>query len=208
MRRETRKKICPEAYQKNDMIFSDRDLKLAIKEGRVSFDPELDKDQIGPASIDLRLDNIFKFFRIDKFSFLDTKEPLPKNFMDAVSLKDNERFIIHPGSFILASTKEYVRIGDEVVATVEGKSSLARMGILVHTAGYIDPGFEGNITLEISNQSNVPVAIYPNMYICQLAVSTLSSKAEIPYGKRRKSLYYKQKGPTETDTRNLFKPKK
>ncbi len=190
------------------MIFSDKDLKLAIKERRLFFSPKLDKDQIGPASIDLRLDNIFKFFRIDKFSFLDTKQPLPKNFMDEVRLKDSERFIIHPGSFILAGTKEYVGVGEDIVATVEGKSSLARMGILVHTAGFIDPGFEGNITLEISNQSNVPVALYPNMYICQIAVSPLSSKAETPYGKRKKSLYYKQRGPTETDTRNLFKSKK
>ncbi len=190
------------------MIFSDKDLKIAIREGKISFFPKLDSDQIGPASIDLRLDNIFKFFRIDKFSFLDIREPLPKNFMDEIKLKDNERFIIHPGSFILASTKEYVSVGDDVVANVEGKSSLARMGILVHTAGYIDPGFEGNITLEISNQSNVPVALYPNMYICQIAVSSLTSKAEVPYGKRGKSLYYKQKGPTQTDTRNLFKRKR
>lgn len=189
------------------MIFSDKDLKLAIKEGRISFAPKLDKDQIGPASIDLRLDNVFKFFRIDKFSFLDVKQPLPKNFMDEIRLKDSDRFIIHPGSFILASTKEYISVGNDVVANVEGKSSLARMGILVHTAGYIDPGFEGNVTLELSNQSNVPVALYPNMYICQIAVSSLTSEAEVPYGKRRKSLYYKQKGPTQTDTRNLFKPR-
>ena len=190
------------------MILSDRDLKKVIKEGKISFSPELDRDQIGPSSIDLRLDNIFKFFRIDKFSFLDTKEPLPKNFMDKAVLKDQDKFILHPGSFILASTKEYVKIGDELVMTVEGKSSLARMGILVHTAGFVDPGFEGNITLEISNQSNVPVALYPNMYICQVAVTRLTSPAEVPYNKRRKSLYFKQKGPTETDTRNLFGKRK
>ena len=101
---------------------------------------------------------------------------------------DNEPFIIHPGSFIIASTIEYMKVPDDLVITVEGKSSLARMGILVHTAGYVDPGFEGTITLEISNQSNVAVAIYSGMYICQLAVNKLTSPSENPYNKR-KNLY-------------------
>ncbi|OGY58804.1 MAG: dCTP deaminase, partial [Candidatus Colwellbacteria bacterium RIFCSPHIGHO2_12_FULL_43_12] len=119
-------------------------------------------------------------------------------------LKDDEPFIIHPGNFVLASTKEYVKLGDDVAMKVEGKSSLARMGILVHTAGFVDPGFEGTLTLEISNQSNVAVALYPNMYICQVAVYRLSSPAETPYNKRKKSLYLKQKQPTEVRTKNLF----
>lgn len=185
-------------------MLSDRDLKKSIKEGKLSFSPKLKPGQIGPASIDLKLSPHFKFFRIDKFSLVDTKQPLPKHFMDAVTLKDDEPFIIHPGSFVLASTIEYVKLAPDLAMKVEGKSSLARMGILVHTAGFVDPGFEGTLTLEISNQSNVAVALYPNMYICQVAVYKLSSPAETPYNKRKKSLYLKQSKPTEVKTKNLF----
>lgn len=185
-------------------MLSDRDLKKAILKKELQFTPKLKPDQVGPASIDLRLSRVFKFFRIDKFSLIDTKQPLPQHFMNSITLKDNEPFIIHPGSFVLASTKEYVKLPDSLAMKVEGKSSLARMGILVHTAGFVDPGFEGTLTLEISNQSNVAVALYPNMYICQVAVYELSSKAEIPYNKRKKSLYLKQKRPTEVRTKNLF----
>ena len=185
-------------------MLSDRDLKKVIKTKGLSFSPKLKPSQIGPASIDLRLSPHFKFFRIDKFSLVNTKEPLPKHFMDSVNLKDDEPFIIHPGNFVLASTKEYVKLADDLAMKVEGKSSLARMGILVHTAGFVDPGFEGTLTLEISNQSNVAVALYANMYICQVAVYQLSSPAETPYNKRKKSLYLKQKQPTEVRTKNLF----
>jgi dCTP deaminase len=185
-------------------MLSDRDLKKAIQTKRLSFSPKLKPDQIGPASIDLRLSKHFKFFRIDKFSLIDTKHPLPQHFMESVILKNHEPFIIHPGSFVLASTKEYVKLSADLAMKVEGKSSLARMGILVHTAGFVDPGFEGTLTLEISNQSNVAVALYPNMYICQVAVYQLSSPAEVPYNQRKKSLYLKQKEPTEVKTKNLF----
>ncbi len=185
-------------------MLSDRDLKKVIKEGELSFFPELKPDQIGPASIDLHLAPNFKFFRIDKFSLIDTKKPIPKNFMASTVLKENEPFILHPSDFILASTKEYVKISADYSMQVEGKSSLARMGILVHTAGFVDPGFEGTITLEISNQSNLAVALYANMYICQIAVHKLSSPSEIPYNKRKKSLYLKQKDTTEVRTKNLF----
>ena len=112
--------------------------------------------------------------------------------------------MVHPNNFVLASTLESIKVSDDMVVRVEGKSSLARMGILVHTAGFIDPGFEGDITLEISNQSNIAVAIYPGMYICQIACEPLSSRAEVPYNKRKKSLYSNQKGPVEANTSNLF----
>jgi len=97
-----------------------------------------------------------------------------------------------------------VKVPDNIILRVEGKSTLARMGILVHTAGFVDPGFEGNLTLEISNQSNLAVALYPNMYICQIAVETLSTPAQSPYNKRKRSLYHRQKGPTEARLKNLF----
>jgi len=187
------------------MVYSDKDLKKIIKEKKLGLTPVLKSDQIGPASIDLRLSDDFKVFRADKFSLLDTKKPLPDHFMQNIKLKKNEPFIIHPGSFILASTVEYIKVPDDIVVNVEGKSSLARMGILVHTAGFVDPGFEGTITLEISNQSNIAVALYAGMYICQIAVSPLTTPAENPYNKRKKSLYMHQRGPTMTDTKNLFK---
>ncbi|MFI5205344.1 MAG: dCTP deaminase [Candidatus Paceibacterales bacterium] len=185
-------------------MLSDRDLKKVIKAGEVTFSPKLKPDQIGPASIDLHLAPNFKFFRIDKFSLMDTKKPLPKDFMATKTLKAGEAFILHPSDFILASTKEYVKLSDKYAMRVEGKSSLARMGVLVHTAGFVDPGFEGTITLEISNQANVPVALYPDMYICQVAVEELSSPSEVPYNKRKKSLYNRQSDTTEVRTSNLF----
>jgi len=187
------------------MALSDRDIKKAIKEKRLVFRPRLIvSDQIGPASIDLRLGNIFKVFHTEKHSLLDIRKGLPKDFTKTIKLKKDEAFIVHPSNFVLASTKESIKVSDDMIVRVEGKSSLARMGILVHTAGFIDPGFEGDITLEISNQSNLAVAIYPNMYICQIACEYLSSPAEVPYNKRKKSLYHKQSGPREADIGNLF----
>lgn len=186
------------------MILSDRDIKAVIKEKRLIFNPDLQPDQIGPSSIDLKLSPIFKLFDLANNSLLDIKKGLPDNFLITHTVENGSSFILHPGSFILASTVEYIKIPDNLAVRVEGKSSLARMGILVHTAGFCDPGFEGTITLEISNQSNLAVAIYPGMYICQIAIEQLSSPAEVPYNKRKKSLYLKQTGPTIADTKNLF----
>lgn len=189
------------------MILSDKDIKIALRKKRLVFQPKLNGDQIGPASIDLKLSPIFKVFNTEKESLLDIKKGLPKNFTKTYKLKNGERFILHPNSFVLASTSEYIKVPDNMVVRVEGKSSLARMGILVHTAGFIDPGFEGTITLEISNQSNLAVAIYPGMYICQIAMHLMSTPAEVPYNLRKKSLYLKQKEPTEADVKNLFQKK-
>ncbi|MGB9726700.1 MAG: dCTP deaminase [Minisyncoccia bacterium] len=187
------------------MILSDKDIKKVIKEGKLIFKPALSKDQIGPASIDLKLGPIFKYFNITKQYLLDIKKGLPvDHFVITKRLKKEEPFILHPNNFVLASTKEYVIVPDDIVLRVEGKSTLARMGILVHTAGFVDPGFEGTLTLEISNQSNLPVTLYPDMYICQVAVEYLSSPAEVPYNKRKKSLYSKSKGPVPAKLKNLF----
>lgn len=187
------------------MILSDRDIKKTIKKGKLVFKPKLDADQIGPASIDLKLSPIFKVFHLEKQSLLDPKKGLPKDFMKTYKMKPGESFIIHPNNFILASTIEYIKVPDDISVRVEGKSSLARMGILVHTAGFIDPGFEGTITLEMSNQSNIAVVLYPGMYICQIAIEQMTSAAETPYNKRKKSLYMKQKEPAIANTKNLFK---
>ncbi len=186
------------------MILSDKDIKNTIKNGKLKFRPVLSDGQIDPASIDLKLSPIFKTFHITKHSLLDIKKELPADLMQTHSLKKDEYFILHPNNFILASTKEYLKVPDDIVIRVEGKSSLARMGILVHTAGFVDPGLEGTLTLEISNQSNVAVILYPDMYICQIAIEQLSSPAEVPYNKRKKSLYLKQIKPTEAKTKNLF----
>lgn len=186
------------------MILSDRDLRKAIKERKLEFKPSLSHDQIGPASIDLKLGPEFKLFHLSKVSVLDPKQGLPKDFMHVHKLKPRESFILHPNNFILASTREYVKVPVDMILRVEGKSTLARMGILVHTAGFVDPGFEGTITLEISNQSNVAVMLYPDMYICQVAAEYLSSPAEVPYNVRKKSLYGKSKGPVASNPKNLF----
>jgi len=187
------------------MILSDRDIKKLIKEKRLIFKPELTADQIGPASIDLKLGPVFKSFNVSKHHLLDIKKGLPdKDFTITRKLKRGESYILHPNDFVLAATLEYIVVPDDIVLRVEGKSTLARMGILVHTAGFVDPGFEGTLTLEISNQSDLPVALYPEMYICQVAVEYLSSPAEVPYNKRKKSLYSKQKEPSVAKTRNLF----
>lgn len=186
------------------MILSDRDLKKAIKRKRLVFKPTLDAAQIGPASIDLKLSPDFKVFTVNRLSLLDPKKGLPKDFMENHRIGPNESFVLHPGSFVLASTREYIKVPDDLLVRVEGKSTLARMGILVHTAGFVDPGFEGAITLEISNQSNVAVALYPGMYICQIAAHLLSSPAEVPYNKRKKSLYHRSRTTVQANPKNLF----
>lgn len=185
------------------MVLSDRDLKAIVAEGKLTFRPSLNADQIGPASIDLKLGDTFRFFRPGKYLELDPKKGLPADFMDKIVLRGRP-FIIHPGNFVLASTREYLTVPDNYVLNVEGKSTLARMGILVHTAGFVDPGFEGSLTLEISNHADLPVLLHAGMYICQIAVHELSSPAVRPYNKRKNSLYRRSRGPVVARTKNLF----
>lgn len=189
------------------MILSDRDIKRYIQEKKLIFQPILNNDQIGPASIDLKLGNVFKVFRQGRYLHLDVKQGIPPEFMEEIVISEGEPFILHPHTFALTSTIEYVVVPDDLSLKVEGKSTLARMGILVHTAGFIDPGFEGSITLELSNQANLPITIYPGMYICQINCQMLSSVAEVPYNKRKKSLYVKSRGPINAITSNLFEKK-
>lgn len=187
------------------MILSDHDIKKVIKEGKLIIEPFEPQKQIGPASIDLRLGPEFKVFNVTTQYLLDIKKGFSeKDLMTNYTIKDGEPFILHPNNFVLCSTKEYVSVADNMVLRVEGKSTLARMGILVHTAGFVDPGFEGSITLEISNQSNLPVTLYAGMFICQVAVEFMSSSADVPYNKRGKSLYHHSKGPRIANVKNLF----
>ena len=187
------------------MILSDRDMKQYIADGKLKFEPALSDDQIGPASIDLKLSNVFKIFKTERYLNLDVKKGIPDDYMEKITVNDHEPFILHPHMFALAATKERITVPANLSVKVEGKSTLARMGLLVHTAGFVDPGFEGVITLELSNQANLPIAIYPGMYICQINCQMLSSPAERPYNLRKKSLYSNKVGePGTANTANLF----
>jgi len=188
------------------MILSDKDIKKAIKDGDLTFREKLLPEQIEAASIDLKLGPIFKTFQTSKESLLDLKKGIDFNrLMHTQTLEKGEGFILHPNRFVLVSSKEYMKLSNRIAVRAEGKSSLARMGLLVHTAGFVDPGFEGTLTLEISNQAEIPIMLYPDMYICQIAVEWLSSPCESSYLDRKKSLYQGSVGPRVANSANLFK---
>ncbi len=175
------------------MILSDADIKKEIASGRVVVDP-YDERAVQPSSIDLRVDNLFRVFANNRYPYIDVKKPL-EDLTELVEVKDGEPFILHPGEFVLGSTLERVAIPDDLVARLEGKSSLGRLGLLIHsTAGYVDPGWDGYLTLELSNVANLPITIYPGMKIGQLSLFKMSSPAERPYSLTGK--YQGQRGPT------------
>ncbi|MDQ3954649.1 MAG: dCTP deaminase [Actinomycetota bacterium] len=178
------------------MILSDRDIRKAIEEGRIGLDP-FDPADIQPSSVDLHVDRYFRTFHNARYPYIDVKKPMD-GLTELVDVKEDEPFILHPGEFVLGSTLEYVRLGHDLVARLEGKSSLGRLGLLIHsTAGYVDPGFEGHLTLELSNVANLPITIYPGMKIGQISFFQLTSEAEHPYGtKKVGSKYQGQRGPT------------
>lgn len=165
-------------------ILSDVDLKKYIQEGKIVIKPLKDTKQIQPSSIDLRLGSEFKSFRITKQAFINPKDTDSiESYMEDITLEEGEAFIIHPNEFTLATTSEYIEVPDNLVARVEGRSSMGRLGITMHvTAGFIDPGFCGNITLEISNLGKMPVALYPGQRVCQIVFETMTTPAEKPYG--------------------------
>lgn len=185
------------------MILSDRDIKAAIAAGRVHIENVSGGDysaHIHASSMDLRLGNIFKVYEHSKYPLLDPKNP--KTFaqnMRVVTIPEGEAFIVQPGEFVLGVTQERITVPDDLVVRVEGRSSLGRLGIIVHsTAGFVDPGFSGTITLEISNLNRLPVALYPGMRVCQLAFEMMSSPAETPYHKKPGSKYQGQILPEES----------
>jgi len=166
-------------------ILSDKHIKKFIDEGKISIDPLIDPEmQIQPSSVDLRIGNEFRGFKIIKKPFIDPKDPENiDSYMESVHIEDGEAFIIHPNEFTLATTFETIKVPNDLVARVEGRSSMGRLGITMHvTAGFIDPGFEGKITLEISNIGKMPVALYPGQRVCQIVFETMTSPAEKPYG--------------------------
>ena len=178
------------------MILSDISIRAAIEAGAIEIDP-FDPAMVQPASIDVRVDRYFRVFENHRYPFIDPKRPQP-DLTTEVATEIDHPFILHPGQFILGSTLEVVRLGNAMVARLEGKSSLGRLGLLIHsTAGFVDPGFEGHLTLELSNVANLPIAIYPRMKIGQLSFYELSSPADSPYGSSgTRSKYQGQRGPT------------
>ena len=178
------------------MIFSDRTIKESIAAGRIIIDP-YDEAMVQPSSIDLRVDRFFRVFENHRYPFIDPRTPQP-DLTTQVEADEDTPFMLHPGEFVLGSTLEAVTLADDVVARLEGKSSLGRLGLLIHsTAGFIDPGFSGHITLELSNVATLPIAIYPGMKIGQISFYELTTAADHPYGSAQAgSKYQGQRGPT------------
>lgn len=178
------------------MLLSDRDIQAEIAAGRVRLDP-FDTSMVQPSSVDVRLDRYFRVFENHRYPHIDPAQEQPE-LTRMVEPQGDEPFILHPGEFALASTYEVVSLPDDVAGRLEGKSSLGRLGLLTHsTAGFIDPGFSGHVTLELSNVATLPIKLWPGMKIGQLCLFRLSSPAEHPYGSAKYgSRYQGQRGPT------------
>ena len=178
------------------MVLSDRTIRRLIGEGRIGIDPFADS-LVQPSSIDVRVDRYFRVFRNARYPYIDVKEPM-EGLTELVEIDEAEPFILHPGEFVLGSTLERVTLPDDLVARLEGKSSLGRLGLLIHsTAGFIDPGWDGHVTLELSNVANLPITIYYAMKIGQLSFVQMTEPAETPYGASALGSKYKgQTGPT------------
>jgi dCTP deaminase len=179
------------------MILSDRSIRDEVAAGRIGLDP-WDPALVQPSSVDVRCDRRFRVFHPGRYPFIDVKVPMP-DLTELVEIADEGRaFILHPGEFVLGATLEVLRLPDDLVARLDGKSSLGRLGLQVHsTAGLADPGFEGQITLELSNIASLPIAIYPGMRIAQLVFERLTTPADNPYGSGLLgSKYQGQRGPT------------
>lgn len=178
------------------MLLSDRDINAELAAGRIGLAPS-EASMVQPSSVDVRLDRYFRLFDNHKYAVIDPSEEQPE-LTRLIEVDPEEGFILHPGEFVLGSTFEKVSLPDDIAARLEGKSSLGRLGLLTHsTAGFIDPGFEGHVTLELSNVATLPIRLWPGMKIGQLCFFRLSSPAERPYGAgATSSRYLGQRGPT------------
>jgi dCTP deaminase len=178
------------------VLLSDRDIRSELEAGRVALEP-YDEEMLQPSSVDVRLDKMFRVFENHRYPHIDPRENQP-DLTRLVEPEHDEAFVLHPGEFVLGSTYEVVSLPDDIAGRLEGKSSLGRLGLLTHsTAGFIDPGFSGHVTLELSNVANLPILLYPGMKIGQLCLFRLSSPAEHPYGSDKYgSRYQGQRGPT------------
>jgi len=177
------------------VVLSDRTIARLIAEGRIGIDP-YEAALLQPSSVDVRVDRYFRVFRNSRYPFIDVKQE-QEDLTELVKV-DGDPFILHPGEFVLGSTLERIKLPDDVVARLDGKSSLGRLGLLIHsTAGFIDPGWDGNVTLELSNVANLPITIYPGMKIGQLSFVQMTEPSLNPYGSDSLgSKYQGQQGPT------------
>jgi dCTP deaminase len=178
------------------VVLSDRTIKRLLAEGRIEIDP-YDDSLLQPSSVDVRVDRFFRVFHNNRYPFIDVKRE-QEELTSLVEIDDDTPFMLHPGEFVLGATLERIRLPDDVVGRLDGKSSLGRLGLLIHsTAGFIDPGWDGHVTLELSNVANLPITIYHGMKIGQLSFVQLSEAAESPYGSGTLgSKYQGQQGPT------------
>jgi dCTP deaminase len=178
------------------MVLSDRTIRRLLAEGRIGIEPYAE-ELLQPSSVDVRVDRLFRVFRNSRYPFIDVKREM-EELTELVEVDPEEAFILHPGEFVLGSTLERITLPDDLVARLEGKSSLGRLGLLIHsTAGFIDPGWDGHVTLELSNVANLPITIYYGMKIGQLSFVQLTEPAEHPYGTGSLgSKYQGQAGPT------------
>jgi len=186
------------------MLLSDRDIVAEIASGRVALEP-YDRELVQPSSIDVRLDRFFRVFNNSRYTHIDPSIQQDE-LTTLVEPDGDEAFVLHPGEFVLGSTLEIVTLPDDVASRLEGKSSLGRLGLITHsTAGFIDPGFSGHITLELSNVANLPIMLWPGMKIGQLCLIRLSTPAEFPYGSSvYGSRYQGQRGPTASRSYQNF----
>lgn len=178
------------------MVLSDRTIREEIDAGRIAIDP-LGEECIQPSSVDLHVDRYFRLFRNHTMRVIDVRD-VQEDLTELVEIPEDDALILHPGEFVLGSTSERVALPDDLVARLEGKSSLGRLGLLIHsTAGFVDAGFDGHLTLELSNVANLPITVYPGMKIGQISFFRMSTPAERPYGaKGLGSKYQGQWGPT------------
>lgn len=180
------------------MVLSDRTIREAIGDGRIAITP-FDDALVQPSSVDLTVGAKFRVFRNNRHPYIDVRTPMT-GLTELHEATPDQPFILHPGEFVLGTTAERVRVGNDLVARLDGKSSLGRLGLLIHsTAGFIDPGFDGNITLELSNVANLPITIYPGMKIGQISFLQMTTVADAPYGSGALSSKYQgQVEPTES----------
>ncbi len=177
-------------------VLSDRAIQAALAQGRIKIEP-CDASDVQPSSVDLHLDGSFRVFRNSRYPYIDVRVPQP-DLTELVAVTGDEAFVLHPGEFVLGQTLEWVELPDDLVARLEGKSSLGRLGLLIHsTAGYVDPGWKGKLTLELSNVANLPIALYAGMRIGQISFLEMSGPVARPYGSQGLgSKYQGQAEPT------------
>ncbi len=186
------------------MLMSDRDIRASIEAGQIGLEP-LEMGLLQPSSFDVRLDRFFRLFDNHKYPYIDPAEQ-QDDLTRLIEVKSDEAFILHPNEFVLGSTFEFVTLPNDIAARLEGKSSLGRLGLLTHsTAGFVDPGFKGHVTLELSNTSTLPIKLWPGMKIGQLCFFKLTSPSEFPYGSDKYSSRYQgQRGPTASRSHKNF----